>query len=166
MQWPCPKDRWQSQQLVQGSEQGGWLEDTLCIYKEISKHDLTRARFSKQVSFISDQFHVYVLTQIQSIPVQRILASVRMSIQLILNEGSILYLVFYEFLENQLDMQSTCLKQWYPRSVFLNIKETAGCYKQIRKHPFQNDRTVISVQIYIHFSLILFPVKKVTGIGL
>lgn len=44
-----------------------------------SEHDFAPLRFSKQVSFISDQLHVHVLIQIQSVPVDKIKASVRMT---------------------------------------------------------------------------------------
>lgn len=43
------------------------------------KHDFTPAGFSRQVSFISDQFHVHVLTEIQSVPLYKTLASARMT---------------------------------------------------------------------------------------
>lgn len=59
-----------------------------------SKHDFTPARFWKQVSFISYQFHVHVLIQIQSVPVYKILTSVSVT------GTQVLDVSFYEFLQN------------------------------------------------------------------
>lgn len=74
MQWPGPKDRKEIStasirfcgQYEVLNMRVGEKTNSLHLQRN-SKYDLTPARFSKPVSFISDQFHVHVLTQIQSL---------------------------------------------------------------------------------------------------
>lgn len=49
------------------------------------------------------------------------------------------------------------------QSGFLNIKETAECYKQGRKHPLQLCNSSFSLNL--HYLLILFPVKELLGLA-